>query len=434
MWGIVTRTTVLVALVLGACGGDDDASPADGGPDAGGPPMDGGGVVDGGPPPGLDAGPPPSCDLETLSTTFGEGFAEERDSDPEAFVAAAPGGPYAYAWRASRGMMGGRTGTAWALVADASGAEVDRVQLSEVRGTTERHGQVSMAPAAGGFFLAWERVTTDADGVITGAEIHHAGVADDGTLVRPDALLYGDAAVPVVTSDPPDDLWMLRSDLDFAGALTGVRPTLQHLDGVGDPAGDDVPASSFLRVEASELHLEAAADRLALVYRVAPSTVFVVPLDRNAVPAGPERRVFGVPFVDDVALGDDALAIAWTETVAGTATVGVSITGPDGRVRRTFELESFDADYQARIAVVPAWPGFVAIWRRGTGPDTVLRAAGIQPNGALQVDPVDLAPVPWLDGDLHAVTDGSVVTLGYRVSPGDTMPALGMTRACVPGA
>lgn len=444
MWGFLrsrllrrgpVRRGGVLALALLLCGagcGDDDASGADAGAgDAATPGVDAG-SEDGGPAPGLDAGSPPACDLEPLSVTFAEGFGEERGADPDALVAAAPGGPFGYAWRASHGTMGGRRGTVRVLVADAAGAVVDTVALDEVRGSNERHGQVSMAAAAGGFFVAWERVTTDADGVISGAEIHHAAVADDGTVARPAALLYPDAAVPVLTDDPPDDLWMLRSEIDFVGSVTGVRPTLQHLDGAGDPKADDVPASSFLRVEATEVQLETAESGLALVYRVPPSTAFVVPLDREAVPARPERMVYGVPYVDDVAATDEAIAIGWTETVRGTATVGVTLTGGDGRVRRSVELESFDATYEARIAVVRAWPGFVAVWRRGEGPDAVLRAAGIQPDGRVLVDPVDLAPVPDLDGDVLAVSDGVVLTVGYRVSPAGAPASLGMTRVCAP--
>jgi hypothetical protein len=425
---------VMVVASVGALGCGDDSGPggdAGGGSDAG-PGIDGGGD-DAGPPAAFDAGPPPSCDLATFSTAFATAFGGERDAELEALVAVAPDGPFAFGWRSATGVGASRTTRVEVALLDGAGTEVGNARLGEVSEAMTRLGQIALAPAGGGVFVAWEHATTDMDGRITAAEIRHAGLGADGSVGRAEAMLYAGSATPFVAADPPDDLWMLRSELDFMGTTTGVLPRIQHLDAAGTPSGEDVSANSFIRVEATEVKLAPRGTGLVLAYRVAPSTALVVPLDRTPIPASPERRVFDVPFVDDVAALEDAIAIAWNETAGGVARLGVVVTSGAGTLRARVELDSFDADYEAHVAVVRAWPGFVAIWRAGAGDEARLRAAGIDPYGTVVVPPTDLAAVAGLDGDVLAVSDGTVLTVGYRLSPGDTMGSLGMTRACVPG-
>jgi hypothetical protein len=368
-----------------------------------------------------------------MSTTFVPGFGGARDADLEAFAALGDEGPYAFGWRSARDAMGVPAMRVEVAIVDASGSVVGQASLGEVTGEDLRIGQIALAAIGGGLFVAWEQATTDMDGRVVMSEIRSAGVGTDGSVTRAEDKLYSDAAVPLLASDPPDAVWALRSDVTLMGTMTFVVPRLQRLGADGAALSEDVNAQSFVSIEATDLALEPRETAGPLLaYRVPPSTALINPLERTLVPMRPQRMVFDVPHLDDVATLDDAFALAWSETAGGTARTGVVVTDAEGRERGRTDLDEFDASYQAHVAVVRAWPAFVAVWRSGSGADAKLRAAGIDPYGRLVVPPVDLATVPDLEGDLFAASDGSELSVGYRVTPGDTMPSLGITRACGP--
>lgn len=432
------RSRLLLAscvVALAACGDDDSTGTVD---DAGtgldaGPDVDAGGPIDAGTLPEVDAGPPPACTVATTSVTFAPGFGGARDATLEAFAALGEDGPWAFGWRSEGDVMGVQSMAVEVAIVDATGTVVGQATLGEVTGAGLRIGQITLAPAGTGLLVAWEQAMTDMDGRVISSEVRFASLAADASVTVAEEKLYSDAAVPVFAADPPDAVWALRSDVTVMGTTTLVVPRFARLGADGTALSDDVNAQSFIQIEATDLALETRATAGPLLaYRVPPSTGIVVPLERTLVPMRPQRMVFDVPHLDDVAVTDDAFALAWSETAGGTARIGVVVTDAEGRERGRADLDEFDASYEAHVAVVRAWPAFVAVWRSGSGAEARLRAAGLDPYGRLELGPVDLATVPDLDGDLFAASDGSELTVGYRVTPPDAMPSLGITRACGP--
>lgn len=424
-----------VMVVVAACG--DDAAPP--GEDAGArdaaamdaSPPDAGRRPDAGVP--VDAGPPPSCDVESSYVTFAEGFDGTRDDDPGDFAPLRPGGPWAFAYRVSEGVPGEPRGRAEITIVDATGAELGRARLQEVSGDREAVADVRVRAAAGGALAVWTYTRQDAEGAIEASEVRHAAVGTDGAVTRAAAVLYERAGRPFLATAPPSEAWVQRSDIQFStGTLTGVVPRIQALDGEGAPTGADVDLSAFLRVEAADLFLRTHETGLALVYRVPPSAAFVVPMMRTGGPTRTPGMIDGVPRIDDVAAYADVVAIAHTQTLSGTARVGLVLTSHEGRLRTRVALDELAADHLLRVAVVKAWPGFVALWRRGVQEDAAVWAAGVDVQGAVVVPPAELLATPDAGGDLFAVTDGSVLTLASRARPADRDNMLSLGRVCVP--
>ena len=416
-----------LCLALAACGGGSGAvDPVDGGAEAG--------PTDAAPDavPDFDAGAPPPCDLEPFAVTFAEGFDRDRRADPSDFTGVEPGGPWAYTYRWEQGVGAELEARVEVRVVNAAGAAVGTATLDSRSGAEGALQNLRLRPAASGFFAVWAHTTHDAGGQLTDSEIRHAAVATDAVVVRDVATLYESSAAPFLASSPPDDVWVLRSEITPVGSVTAVEPHIQHLDGVGDPKAADKDLRLHLSVEASEVTLRVAPSRLQVVYREPPSTLRTLPLERDATPVGRQGRVVGVPFVDDAVATDEAVAVGWSEILGGQARVGVAVVSASGEPRANAMLDERAAGTERMpVAVVEAWPAFVAVWRAGEGDDAVLRGAGIDPWGRVLVGPVDLVAVPGAAGDLFATSDGARVTVGYR-AVSDGAASLGFARTCGP--
>ncbi len=430
--GWVVRHVVLLAslgLFMG-CGDDDgapDTNPADtGSPDT----SDDADVLmmfdaD---PPAPDVGPPPGCRGAATVLTFAPGFDNEADQDPLAFAAASPTGPFAFAYLHVTGDGATRESRLEVRVADAT-EEIALASLEEVRGSEGRIQHVKLAGTGAGYFVTWSRAELDG-AMLESTEVRYAGVASDGAVLRAPARLYPNATAPHV-GVLGDDIWMLRSDVRFAGEVAVVSPMVQRLDLVGDPTGPSVDFSSLIRVEATDIHLAPTGEDVKLVYAVAPSTVVTIPLTLMGGPSNLEQNARDVASADSVVAEPDLVGVGWSRPLGADQEVGVALLNGRGTRQERVSLETFESNVPTHAAIVRAWPGFSVFWIQGAGDDAVIRGAGVADNGAIVVPPVDVAEVPGALGELFAHTDGETVHLGFRVKTAEANE-LAIVRACIP--
>lgn len=422
-----------LACSLGIGCGDDDGAPADGGGDSDvvtdATTSDGEADGDVG---GPDAGPPPSCSLTPSFVTFAPDFDGDRDEDPTDFAAIEPGGPWAFAYKATEDMgMMTRESRIEVRTVDATGTDLGLAVLESQTAADVRLDHARAQPAGGGLFAVWSRGTTDAAGALVSTQVMFATVGATGAIAQPAMPLFEMATSPFLATDAPSDVWVERSDVEFLGAITGVTPRIQHLDASGAEVDPAVPLMSHIQPEGTDVVLRADEEGLAVFYRLAPSTVNVFPLTRAGVPRGAPRSLTGVLSLDGAALARDAVAVAWTEASGGTSRVSVVVADRSGVERGRVMLEESAMGEPMRAAVVPAWPGFVVAWRIGEGDAARLRIASVTIEGMQATAAVDWIRTPNATGKLFAVTDGAIVTVGQRTR--NMMGAsLSLARRCVP--
>ena len=414
----------LCAVSLVACGDDGPARMRDGGV------ADGGSAPDATVDAGSDSAVPETCNDPPQQTSLALAFAGDRSGGIDDFTSFGGGGPWLFAYRHESG----DAQEIRALIADGTtDFGVTTVGVSANRSVRLGAPRVDRRAGNREVAIAWDRTSFDDEGSATGAEIRGVSLDDTGAPETGSNTMYQSAAAPRIASNVTEGFWLLRHEVAFP-PVGDATPRLQQLDEMFAPSGPDVGLTAFdIPPEAVELRLRTTSLGVAFAYRVAPSTLFVVPF-RADVGVGAAQRTFLVSSLDDFAVASSgAMAVVSTELVEGSTTVRVIALDALGREQGRATLDVLDGVVApVRAAVAATSLGFAVVWRGTEGPAAELRVATVDFGGRVVTPQQVLANTPFLDGDVFLEPDGARLAVGYQSRAPSGEQRLGLVVACLP--
>lgn len=397
-------------------------------------------VTDAGPPDTgvpYDAGAPPRCDL-----TAGFGRVLERGPDVRVLEPGAllrrPGGGWTVALRQSAPRNGGDGGisnrdTVDLLTLGADGTPARALATAFTSGAEGTDvATPSAVPLPTGALMVFNETRGFPGGRDFITRVRTAVVGADGATRESRAVLEDHAGPFAATL--PDGLPMLVASRVISQGDAGVvaRPVTFRLTAEGllaNPSGVDI--TNFLPVDSSSVLFRPHPGGAAMLY-LRDDGLHVTRFEASGV-VDPRIRVtpgLRPPRIDDAALVNDSVVIAWAEALVGMWVVEAAVLGSDGRLLHREELER-GTGVVPRVAVAASYGGAAVLWVRGSADAAALRGAVVQPDGRVRVMARDLMRMPGAEGRLLAVADGRAVAVVSRTRPtGD--PELGFGRVCLP--